>query len=424
MFLLSLYWLLSPVLWILLPVFAIFNPKIRHHWLHQKSTWLIAGERIKETGEGKQVVLFHAASTGEVEQLKPILKRVDRSRYFVLLTFFSPTVFTIEKDTELADVVCYHPFDFPWSAWFFFRKMEIQFYIITRNDIWPTHLFIAQNMKIKTILINANIYRDNHYKSGVLQGIIKQILVNFDLICTGSERLKNNLIQLVSSEIIKVTGDSRLDQVIGRKTHSSSNHLPNSFRESKTLLLGSIIPSDYPVIFSGLKQYYTQGQLSLAEKNQRLIIVPHEVDSNTLGEIENQLKRIEIEAVYYSKCEDLENHRVVIVDTVGILAELYAYSDIAYVGAGFGAGVHSVLEPAVYSNHIGFGPNYQIVDMAVTLTEMGLSQVINNGDDFKGFLTLLEKKEELSNIQGKMEEFINNQNPAAELIIENIFPND
>ena len=109
---------------------------------------------------------------------------------------------------------------------------------------------------------------------------------------------------------------------------------------------------------------------------------------------------------------------------VGILAELYAYSDIAYVGAGFGAGVHSVLEPAVYSNHIGFGPNYQIVDMAVTLTEMGLSQVINNGDDFNGFLTLLDKKEELANNQAKMEEFINNQKPAAELIIENIFSND
>ena len=140
--------------------------------------------------------------------------------------------------------------------------------------------------------------------------------------------------------------------------------------------------------------------------------------------IEKKLNEIGFEWTYYSKCEDLENCRVVIVDVVGILADLYAYSNIAYVGAGFGAGVHSVLEPAVYFNHIGFGPNYQFVDMAVTLTEMGLSQVINNGDDFNGFLTLLEKKEELSNIQGMMEEFINNQNPAAELIIENIFSND
>jgi len=173
-----------------------------------------------------------------------------------------------------------------------------------------------------------------------------------------------------------------------------------------------------------MKQYYTQGQKYLAEKSHRLIIVPHEVDSNTLGKIENQLTRTGLEAIYYSKCEDWENCRVVIVDVVGILAEIYAFSDIAYVGAGFGAGVHSVLEPAVYFNLIGFGPNYQIVDMAVILTEMGLSRVINNCGDFTRFLTLLEKKEELSNIQRKMEEFINNQKPAAELIIENIFSND
>ena len=424
MFLLSLYWLLSPVLWILLPVFAIFNPKIRHHWLHERYSWKKALVRRQEIGDRRKAVLFHAASAGEFEQLQPILKKVDRSRYFVLLTFFSPTVFLTEKETALADAVCYHPFDFPWSAWFFFRKMEIQYYIITRNDIWPTHLYFAKKMGISTALINANIYRDSHYKSGVLQGIIKQILVNFDLICTGSERLKNNLLQLVPSEKVKVTGDSRLDQVLARKTNSTSNQLPDSFKESKTLLLGSIISSDFPVIFSGIKQYYSQGQQSLAEKNQRMIIVPHEVGSAALEEIENQLNRIGIKAVHYSKCEDLEKYRVVIVDVVGILAELYAYSEIAYVGAGFGAGVHSVLEPAVYSNHIGFGPNYHIVDMAVTLTEMGLSQVINNGDDFTWFLTLLDKKEELSNIQGMMEEFINNQNPAAELIIENIFSND
>ena len=321
MFLLSLYWLLSSVLWILLPVFAIFNPKIRHHWLHERSSWKEALVRRQEIGDRRKAVLFHAASAGEFEQIKPILNKMDRESYFILLTFFSPTIYLKEKDTSLADAVCYHPLDFPWSAWFFFRKMEIQYYIITRNDIWPTHLYFAKKMGIYTALINANIFRDSHYKFGVLQGIIKQILVNFDLICTGSERLKNNLLQLVPSEKVKVTGDSRLDQVLARKTNSISNQLPNTFRESKTLLLGSIIPSDFPVIFSGIKQYYSQGQQSLAEKNQRMIIVPHEVGSAALEEIENQLNRIGIKAAHYSKCEDLEKYRVVIVDMVGILAE-------------------------------------------------------------------------------------------------------
>ena len=94
MFLLPLYWLLSPVLWILLPLIAIINPKVRHHWFHEKKTLKLAQETIQQNRKSKTVVLFHAASTGEFEQLKPVLNRMDRDQYFILLSFFSPTVFT------------------------------------------------------------------------------------------------------------------------------------------------------------------------------------------------------------------------------------------------------------------------------------------------------------------------------------------
>ena len=173
-----------------------------------------------------------------------------------------------------------------------------------------------------------------------------------------------------------------------------------------------------------MKQYYPQGQQSLEEKNQRLIIVPHEVHSAALQKIENQLNRIGFGYEYYSRNENLENSRVVIVDVVGILAELYAYSDIAYVGAGFGAGVHSVLEPVAYSNVIGFGPNYQIVDMAVSLKDKELAQVIQSGKEFAGFLSILDRKSELDDLQGKMQQFITEQKPAADAILQAIFNGD
>ena len=146
MFLLTLYWLLFPILWIFLPVFAIVNPKIRHHWLHGRVSIKSARIKIQLDTKSRTVVLFHAASTGEFEQLQPVLKKIDRSRYFILISFFSPTVFKPEKDTPLADAVCYHPFDFPWSALLFFRRLNIQYYIITRNDLWPSHLFIANTI--------------------------------------------------------------------------------------------------------------------------------------------------------------------------------------------------------------------------------------------------------------------------------------
>ena len=424
MFLLSLYWLLSPVLWILLPVFVIFNTKIRHHWLHERSSWKEALARRQKIGDRKKAVLFHAASAGEYEQLQPILKKVDRSRYFVLLTFFSPTVFLTEKETALADAVCYHPFDFPWSAWFFFRKMEIQYYIITRNDIWPTHLFIAQKLGIITVLINANLYRDNHYTSWYFRLLFKQVFNQFNLILTGSERLKNNLLHLVPHEKVMVTGDSRLDRVIELKAENNNPLLPESFVSSPTLILGSINPSDYPVIFEGIANYYPNGSQSLDEKNHRIIIVPHEINKSELQIIENKLDEIGFSWAYYSEKEQFENSRVIIINKIGILANLYKYSDAAYVGAGFGAGVHSVIEPSVYNNLVSFGPNYQIVDMAVSLVKNKLATVINNSDDFVQFLTLLNNPSKLKIVSENMGQFLSEQKQASDAIIEAIFTHD
>lgn len=424
MFLLSLYWLISPILWILLPVFAIFNTKIRHHWLHERSSWKEALVRRQEIGDRRKAVLFHAASAGEFEQLQPILKKVDRSRYFVLLTFFSPTVFLTEKETALADAVCYHPFDFPWSAKLFFKKFDIQHYIITRNDIWPTHLFIAKQLGINTVLINANLYRKNHYNSWFMGSFLKLVFSQFNLILTGSERLKNNLLNLVPPEKVQVTGDSRLDRVIELKAENNNTLLPESFVSSPTLVLGSIIPSDYPVIFEGLKKYYSKGNQSFDEKDHRIIIVPHEINKSELQIIENKLDEIGFPWAYYSEKEKFENSRVVIINKIGILANLYKYSDATYVGAGFGAGVHSVIEPSVYNNLVSFGPNYQIVDMAVSLVKNKLATVINNSDDFVQFLTLLNNPSKLKIVSENMGQFLSEQKQASNAIIEAIFTHD
>ena len=424
MFFLLLYWLLSPVLWILLPLIAIINPKVRHHWFHEKKTLKLAQEIIQQNRKSKTVVLFHAASTGEFEQLKPVLNRMDRTQYLILLSFFSPTVFTREKNTPLADAVCYHPFDFPWSARSFFRRLNIKYYIITRNDIWPTHLFIAKLMGIHTVLINANLYRKYHYTSWLYLSFFKQVLDQFNLILTSSERLKNNLLNVVSADKIQVSGDSRLDRVLERKAEKLIPLLPISYKESRTLILGSIIPSDYPYIFCGLEKNYPNGQQSLEEKDHRIIIVPHEVDQSHLLAIEEKLDEFGFDWAYYSEKDKLHNSRVVIIDTIGILADLYAFSDAAYVGAGFGAGVHSVIEPAVYKNAVSFGPNFHIVDMAVSLLNNNLASVIETAEDFAQFCTLLEDKEKLERIREDIKDYILNQPIAAENITQAIFNHD
>ena len=99
MLLYFLYWLLSPLLWVLLPIISIFQPKIRKHWLKEKSTWKDAERKVKELGGGRQVIVFHAASAGEFEQLKPVLRRANRGKYFIIQSFFSPTIYEQESET-------------------------------------------------------------------------------------------------------------------------------------------------------------------------------------------------------------------------------------------------------------------------------------------------------------------------------------
>ena len=280
-------------------------------------------------------------------------------------------------------------------------------------------------MGINTILINANLYRKHHYTSWLYRSFFKHVLGQFNLILTGSERLKNNLLNVISTDKIHVSGDSRLDRVLERKVENSNTLLlPDTYNKSRTLILGSIIPSDHIYIFGGLKKYYPNGQQSLEEKDHRIIIVPHEVNQSNLLLIEKKLNTFGFDWVYYSKKENLQNSRVIIVDEVGKLADMYFYSDIAYVGAGFGAGVHSVLEPAVYHNAVSFGPHYHIVDMAVSLVDSQLASIIHSTDDFVQFLSLLENEHSLKEIHAGMNNFISNQPMAAEIITQAIFNHD
>ena len=109
---------------------------------------------------------------------------------------------------------------------------------------------------------------------------------------------------------------------------------------------------------------------------------------------------------------------------VGILADLYRYADLAYIGSGFNDGIHSVLEPAVYNNAISFGPKYHIVDMAVSLVNLSFAIVINSGDDFYSFLNLFDNNEKLDDIYKNMGDYISKQKLASKQIIDTIFTDD
>ena len=159
----------------------------------------------------------------------------------------------------------------------------------------------------------------------------------------------------------------------------------------------------------------------MREKNHRIIIVPHEVNQAEIMSIKSKLKNIGLSSILYSDLNQSIESRIIIIDKIGILTDLYKYSDIAYIGAGFSTGVHSVIEPAIYNNIICFGPNYKIVDMAVELVNNNISHIIKHKNDFIKIISILNNKPKLEINKSKMQKFISTQKLAADNIIDAIF---
>ena len=417
MFIFFCYIILSPIILGFILFSSIFNAKIRTHLWDGRKSVDSAKLKINLSAENKEIILFHAASAGEYEQLKPILKEIDRAKYFVLLTFFSPTIFEKENQTKLVDAVCYHPFDLPWLAILFFIRLKPQKYIITRHDIWPFHIYFARFLGIQTILINANLYSNSKRFSFGLRSFNGWLFHQFDLILTGSENLKNTILSLSPKSNVKITGDSRFDQVIQRSRNSRKDLLPSIFESSLNIILGSTVDSDFPI----LSQTFDELGNDFFNNNIRLIIVPHEVGDSDLIPLENLLREKGLSYQRITKFEKVNPPNILIVNKVGILADLYAYAKIAYIGAGFSTGVHSVIEPTVHKCVVVYGPRVDILDEAVEMTKINAGVMIHNGNELAEVFKKIKHPKEIKELGNRSYQFVIEKEHASTRIINEIF---
>ena len=222
------YFLISPVIYIIIHIGKFFSKKIYHHVQHEKSLLLNTIQSINsDKNYNQKVLLFHAASAGEFEQIKPILKKINRNKYFIIQSFTSPTIYQKESNNTLFDISCYHPYDLWWKSYMFFKRIKPDAYIITRHDIWPAHVLIAKLLKIKTIYINANIHKKSIWIQPIFKFFSKSIFKNIDLCVVPSERINNNLLSIFPSNKIIIVPDSRFSAVFNRHvTNKDKSYLP------------------------------------------------------------------------------------------------------------------------------------------------------------------------------------------------------
>jgi len=406
------YLLLLPIVIILVLLLSLINQKIRKNLINGFITRRKAKKCLNKHSSGKDIIIMHAASAGEFEQLKPILRGIDRNKYFIVQTFQSPTIYENQYNNNLFDVSCYHPLDFPWSAFLFLNSFKPKIYLTTRHDVWPHHLVIAKLLNIKCYLINANLYNGSKRLYPLAKSFNKFIFNKFDKILTGSNQLKKTLSQIISNNKIIVTGDSRFDQIFYRiKNQSNDPLLEKLNNESQYIILGSIDTADLPIIKSAINKF---------KDHVKYIIVPHEVNPHSISMIEYMLNDINMNYIHLSKSinQKIENYNCVIVDSTGILLDIYKYAEIAYVGAGFSTGVHSVIEPLSQNCVVCYGPKIDILDEAVEITKLKIGHQINNSKELLNIFKLIENKESILKMKTQGLEYIKNKLNATEKIIE------
>ena len=378
------YLFCSPILWIIVIIGSIFNTKIRANYLSFWSQLKHIQSCLKNNK--KEIYLFHAASAGEFEQLQPILRLINRNKYYIIVSFTSSTIFSQQKDSKLADHICYHPFDLFWQSYLFFKIINPTKYIITRHDIWPNHIMIASYLQIKVYFINANIHCNSIWNNRYLSTLTNLLFSKFEYILVPSKqifnKIKNNKIKNLK---INIYPDSRIDQIL-YKYHHNQLSMPQRIDKKLTTIFASIDQFDEEVIFNALEKKYTNGSIDLEKKQEYLIFVPHEPDVHAINRLVRKLHKYQFTFKYIDDINESNQSHVIVINKVGILSDLYNFTSKAYVGGGFSRGVHSILEPAIYNCNIAYGPNIEMLDEAKQLSEAKQALIINNTDEMYAFL--------------------------------------
>lgn len=350
---------------------------------HKKARLMVKGHKEvfkklnAEIDPNAKYIWLHAASLGEFEQGRPIIENIKEKHpsYKILLTFFSPSGYEVRKNYELADVVCYLPFDKKSKVKRFLKLVNPSMAIFIKYEFWYNYVNQLKKRNIPTYMISA-IFRPNQIFFRWYGKYYQKILHFYSCICVQDENSKN-LLNNIGVTNVEVCGDTRFDRVLDIKNRAKALPLAEAFCKNEngdklmTLVAGSSWPKDEDIFV----KYFNQ------IPDLKLIIAPHEIHEAHLSYIESILKR---PSIRYSKAtiENIQEYDCLIVDSFGLLSSLYRYGEIAYVGGGFGVGIHNILEAAVYNVPVFFGPNFKKFREAHQIIEEGGGYPIQDEENF------------------------------------------
>lgn len=373
----------------LIELISPFHKKAR---LMRLGQWKTNGTLREKIDRNAKYIWFHASSLGEFEQGRPLIEKIkaEHPEYKILLTFFSPSGYEVRKNYGGADVVCYLPFDTPYRVKKFLDLSKPVMAIFIKYEFWDNYLSELKRRNIPVYIVSA-IFRKEQLFFKWYGGMYRKVLSYFTHIFVQDDASRE-LLSKYSVTNVSVFGDTRFDRV--QDVYKNSKQVPmvelfvnnNRSDNQLTMVAGSSWQQDEEVYLNYFNEH----------PELKLIIAPHEIHKDHLMHIESMLKRPSIRLSEATE-KDIKGKSCLIVDSFGLLSSIYRYGDLAYIGGGFGAGIHNVLEAAVYGIPVIFGPKYHKFKEARDLLQVGGAFSITDEKSFES------KMEELSTYHDLLE---------------------
>lgn len=373
---------------------SLFNEKVRKMWRGEREAFKILKQKVDPNAK---YIWFHAASLGEFEQGRPLMERIRKEypQYKILLTFYSPSGYEVRKNYEGADIICYMPVDTRLNAIRFLRLVRPVMAFFIKYEFWSNFLHILKHRNIPTYSVSS-IFREDQVFFKWYGRNYAGVLKCFTRFFVQNEESKR-LLEGIGIKDVDVVGDTRFDRVLQIKEAAKKLPICEAFRTGVASSQSSGVPHhDFKVFVAG-SSWPPDENIFIPffneHKDWRLLIAPHVIAEEHLKLILSLIKDKKVVRYTQTTPEEAAEADVLIIDCFGLLSSMYNYGDVAYIGGGFGVGIHNTLEAAVWNMPVIFGPNNKKFQEAQGLLKSGGGFEINTYEDFSGLMNSLMNDE-------------------------------
>lgn len=369
-------------------------------------------------------VWMHAASLGEFEQGRPVLKKIIENypEVFIVITFFSPSGYEIAKNNKEFKNIYYLPMDSHSNAKKLLSILKPDLILWVKYEYWHYYLQEIKKRNIPLLLISG-VYQSNQIFFKWYGNFYRKMLTCFTCFFVQNLSSKKQLQKLITEEKIIVTGDTRCDRVINiAENFTEVDGIKNFCEDKKVIVAGSTWEDD--------EAEWTHFVRTHPEI--KFIIAPHEIDEENLADVKKEFSNSIFYSEWIKEGQPTTDSRqpaignwqpnCLIIDNIGMLSRLYHYATITYVGGGFGYnGLHNILEAAVYGKPVIFGPEYEKNFEAEELIDCGGAISIDNALELEKIVNnLLNNEDEITSRGVAAKKYIYNNAGASQKIIEYI----